>query len=207
MSIMGKGRSQRTIPAIHHRYWCRLAWLGVTIPYAALLLSCGGSDRSETSASIDSTPSPTAAPRDPAAAEAALHEFVEAVQSGRLEDAWSLYAASVPGDTTKHRADRGCDYGVFTFEFPNMQHLFQRAAPFQVNQWYGSALGVTVVELSVRGRDGADYLATLARALDHEPYQLMFLNNGRPAFEPGVPDTFPSPEDPRGFCGIWTGSR
>jgi hypothetical protein len=170
--------------------------------------ACGGSgDNDGSSTTPAPTPSPSPAPRDPVAAEEVLHQFVRAVQENRLEDAWSLYAASVPGDTSRHRSDRGCDFGVFTFEFPNMRHLFERTAPFQVIQWYGSALGVTVVELSVRGKDGSEYLATLARSLAHEPYQLMFLNSGRPAAVPGVPDPFPSPDDPRGFCGIWTGSR
>jgi hypothetical protein len=198
----GSTLASRSLRKIPRTLFC------IQIAVAALLIACGGSDDRGTSAGGPSpTPSPTAAPRDPVAAEATFHRFVQAVQAGDIDEAWSLYAASVPGDTSLHRSDRGCDFGVFTFEFPNMQHLFSRTAPFQVIQWYGSSLGTTVVELSVRGADGTEFLATLARALDHEPYQLMYLNNGRPALIPGVPDPFPSPDDPRGFCGIWAGPR
>jgi hypothetical protein len=186
----------------------RAASLAVVLAILALLATYGCSNGDDESSVLESpTPSPTPAPRDPAAAEETLHQFVEAVQAGNVEDAWALYAGDVPGNTPSHWQNEGCDYGVFTFEFPKIQHLFERAAPFITEQWYGSALGVTVVELSVRGADGLQYLATLARSEPHGPYQVRFLNNGRPALIPGVPDPLPSPEDPMGYCGIWTGAR
>jgi len=157
--------------------------------------------------SATSSASPTAAPRDTAAASGILSLFVKAVQENRLDDAWALYAASVNGDTSIHRPERGCDYGAFSFEFPKMQHLFSRIAPLEVIETHGSALGTTVVELTLRGADRAGYLATLARSEPDEEYQLMFLNKGRPAAAPGVPDPLQPPEDPQGFCGIWAGAR
>jgi hypothetical protein len=130
------------------------------------------------------------------------------VLEDRLEDAWALYAASVPGTTSEHRSDRGCDFGVFSFEFPRTRYFFQQIAPLGVVERFGSALGISVVELQVRGANGINYLTTVARAEPYDQgYQVMFLNSGRPAMIPGVPDPFPSPEYPQGFCGIWTGAR
>jgi hypothetical protein len=182
--------------------------LALVLATILFLATYGCSNEDDQSSVLESpSPSPTPAPRDPAAAEETLHSFVEAVQAGHVEEAWALYAGDVPGNTPSHWQNEGCDYGVFTFEFPKIKHLFERAAPFTIEQWYGSALGVSVVELSVRGADGVSYLATLARSKPYGPYQVRFLNNGRPALIPGVPDPLPSPEDPMGFCGIWTGAR
>jgi hypothetical protein len=154
------------------------------------------------------TASPTPVPRDIPAAEEALEEFARAVAEDRLDDAWHLYAASIPGTTAEHRADRGCDYSVFSFEFPMMRNLFQELSPLQVVETFGSALGVNVVELRVRGANGVEYLATLPRGEPYSvDYQLQFLNSGNPAAVPGMPEPFPSPQYPQGFCGIWTGAR
>jgi hypothetical protein len=185
------------------------AWLGsMLFALAVLSAGCSGGEETKPSVTVQATPSPTSAPRDPQAAEAALHKFAAAVQEGRVDDAWALYAASVPGDTAKHRSERGCDYGVFTYEFPQLQHLFQQTAPFTVVETFGSALGTNVVELSVRGADNTVYLATLAPMEPYsQDYQVMFLNSGHPAQVLGAPDPFPSPQYPQGFCGIWTGAR
>ncbi len=189
----------------------RTRWVAVaaiTAVSACLFLAgCAGGDADEPSPSPTPTPSPSPAPRDPDAATGILSLFVQAVQEDRVEDAWNLYAASVPGDTTMHRADRGCDFGAFSFEFPKIRHLLSRIAPLEVSETHGSALGTTVVELSLIGVDGNGYLATLGRSQPDREYQLMFLNNGRPALVPGAPDPLPAPEDPQGFCGIWSGSR
>jgi len=176
---------------------------------AAFLGGCSNSNDAGTrpSTSIE-TASPSPAPRDPGAAGEALQKFVNAVQEERLDDAWTLYAASIPGGTSDHRSDRGCDYGVFSFEFPAVRYLFQQIAPLDVVETFGSALGINVVELRVRGANGVEYLATLPRAEPYsQDYQLMFLNSGTPAMVLGVPDPFPSPQFPQGFCGIWTGPR
>jgi hypothetical protein len=171
------------------------------------LVACGETDDGDDSETVGASPSITSSPRDAAAAEAALADFVDAVQNGRLDEAWMLYAASVPGDLSTHRGDLGCRYEIFSFEFPRIQHLFQRISPLSVTQSYGSSLGESVVELMVLGADGGEFLATLARGEPDGKYKMMLLNNGRPALVPGAPDPAPSPEDPMGFCGIWTGSR
>jgi hypothetical protein len=172
-------------------------------------LAAACSDSGDGSSSTEApTPSPTEAPRDIPAAQVALEQFARAVQEDRLDDAWHLYAASIPGTTNEHRPDRGCDYSVFSFEFPMMRNLFQELSPLQVVETFGSALGVNVVELRVRGANGLEYLATLPRGEPYsEDYQLQFLNSGNPAAVPGVPAPFPSPQYPQGFCGIWTGAR
>jgi hypothetical protein len=173
--------------------------------------SCfGGGDGAEhtpTTAPPSGTPVPTAAPRDPDAAVTVYGEFAGAVKSRELELAWSLYAASVSGDNSKHRADLGCDFGAFTVEFSRMTHLFESTAPFEVLDRFGSSVGDTAVELSLGGADGRAFLATLVRAEPHEGYRLRFLNNGRTSLVPGVPDPQQPPEDPQGWCGIWAGAR
>jgi hypothetical protein len=192
----------------HKLHACAL--MSATVTLAVMLLSgCSSSNDAGTPAQATSeTASPTPAPRDPQAAEQALQAFVTAVREERLDDAWSLYAASIPGGTAEHRSDRGCDYGIFSFEFPSLRYLFQQIAPLNVVEAFGSALGTSVVELSVEGVNGVKYLATLARAEPYsQDYQVMFLNKGVPAAVPGVPDPFPSPEFPQGFCGVWTGPR
>jgi len=187
----------------------RAAILGGITAAAVWGAACSGSDgTTEADVSTEATASPSPAPRDEEAAIDSLQDFVSAVQEERLDDAWTLYAASIPGTTAEYRSDRGCDYGVFSYEFPSMRYLFQQIAPLEVVERFGSALGLSVTELRVRGVDGREYLATLARAEPYsQDYQMMFLNSGNPAAVPGVPDPFPSPQYPQGFCGIWTGAR
>ena len=184
--------------------------VGALVALTALAFSAAYSsgDDDAPDATVTVTASPTPAPRDTDAAITALQNFVAAAQEDRLEDAWGLYAASVPGNTNEHREDRGCDFSVFSFEFPTMRNLFQQIAPLKVVETFGSALGLSVVELRVGGANEVEYLATIARAEPYsEDYQVMFLNSGNPAVMPGVPDPFPSPQFPQGFCGIWTGVR
>lgn len=201
------------IPAIFarvRRIGCREITVGVLVISLTLVATACGSSGSEAGpgATADFTPSPTPAPRDTDAAITALGSFSNAVKEERLDDAWTLYAASVPGTTTEHREDRGCDFNTFSFEFPSMTHLFQQIAPLEVVETFGSALGLSVVELRVRSSNGTEYLATLARGEPYsQSYQMMFLNSGNPAAVPGAPDPLPSPEFPQGFCGIWTGAR
>jgi hypothetical protein len=171
--------------------------------------ACGiSNDDADPGDTVAATSSPTPAPRDTEAAISALQSFVSAVEDERIEDAWALYAASVPGTTGEYRSDRGCDFNVFSFEFPSMRYLFQQLAPLEVVQTFGSALGLSVVELRVGGANGVQYLATLARAEPYsQDYQVWYLNSGNPAVVPGAPDPFPSPQYPQGSCGIWTGAR
>ena len=182
----------------------------------ALAVACGddGDNSNATptpdgdSDSVTATPEPgTPAPADPALARQVFDEFVEAVQDDDLETAWSLYVASVPGDEEAHNGSLGCSRQVFGGEFPNMQNMFDRIAPLSVDQVFGGASRSPQVELQLTGADGSGYLATLLRDPPSAPYRLRFFNSGRVAAQPGVPDPFPSPEDPRGFCGIWTGPR
>ena len=171
--------------------------------------ACGDSNADTSPDSTGTaTLSPTPAPRDTEAATSALQGFVAAVEGDRIEDAWALYAASVPGTKSDHRLDRGCDFNVFSFEFPTMRNLFQEISPLEVVETFGSALGLSIVELRVVGANGSEYLVTLARAEPYtQDYQVMFLNRGSPAVVPGAPDPFPSPQYPQGYCGIWTGPR
>jgi hypothetical protein len=184
--------------------------IGVTVLLAlgVAWTACAGGSGDETSEATSPAPSPTSLPRDSGAAITVMNSFATAVQEERLEDAWRLYAASIPGTTTEHRSDRGCSFDIFSLEFPTMTNLFQVIAPLDVVETHGSALGLSVVELSVRGADGVDYLATLARGEPYSPeYQMMFLNRGSPALVPGAPDPLQSPQFPQGYCGIWTGAR
>lgn len=175
----------------------------------ASAIACGNSnDDTDPDRTAAVTTSPTPAPRDVDAAASALQSFVTATEEERIEDAWALYAASVPGATTEYRSDRGCDFNVFSFEFPSMRYFFQQITPLEVVETFGSALGLSVVELRVGGVNGVEYLATLARAEPYsQDYQVLFLNSGSPAVVPGGPDPFPSPQYPQGACGIWTGVR
>jgi hypothetical protein len=159
-----------------------------------------------TAAAVEATPQPTPARADAEEGTAVFNEFVRAVQEGRAGDAWRLYAASLP-DPEQHREDQGCSYTIFAAEFPLIQNLFARAAPFQPLEYYGTAAFSPQLEIIVQGADGNRFLVTLLRVEPHEPYRLRFLNSGRAAAAPGVPDPLPSPGEPRGFCGIWAGPR
>ncbi len=150
----------------------------------------------------------TPAPPDAVAAQQAFSKFVATVQEDEIEDAWGLYIASVPGgEFEEHNEGLGCQFPAFGAEFPRMQHMFARIAPLELVESFGSAGGNLFIELKVLGADGNEYLARLLRDPAHVDYRVQSFNSGRPALELGVPDPFPSPEDPQGFCAIWTGPR
>ncbi len=188
------------------------AWncLRISIAVSALLLlgpiACGGGDESNSVA--ETTPaSATPIPPDAAAAEAVFHEFVEKVAAGDVPKAWALYAASITGTIDEYRQEMGCPFTAFQSEFPKIQHLFAKEAPFEVTESFGASPGSTVIELRLRAPSGAEYLGTLQRVEANETYRIRFLNSGQVAVIPGQPDPLPSPEFPEGFCGIWTGPR
>lgn len=174
--------------------------------------ACGGGDDGG-----DGTPAPavstvaastgTPAPPDPEAARLVFLEFVDAVAAGDAVAAWALYAASIEGTTEDHRAEMGCAFAIFRDEMPRFQHLFARIAPFEFVASHGSAPGSLITEWELRTADGNSMLLTLTRVEPSGPYRVVFLNSGQVSAEPGAPDPFPSPEDPKGFCGIWTGAR
>lgn len=156
------------------------------------------------------TPSPspgTPAPPDPMLATNTFFEFVDFVQSEDVVPAWDLYIASVPDDLTQHNAALGCEYGLFGNELVKMKNMFDRIAPLTVIETFGAAQGSLQIEIKLLGSDGKEYLATLVREPQDAPYRIRFFNSGRPAVVPGAMDPLPSPEDPQGFCGIWTGPR
>lgn len=182
----------------------------------SLATACGGDDAGDgvvtdpptTSASATASPAPgTPAPANASLARQVFADFVQAVLDGDLEAAWSMYIASVPDDVTQYNETLGCSRGAFGGEFPKMQHMFDRIAPLTVDEVFGGASASLVIELQLSGEDGNSYLATLLREPSDADYRLRFFNSGRVAAQPGVPDPFPSPEDPQGFCGIWTGPR
>lgn len=183
----------------------------------AMAAGCGGdsdSDNSSTSTPAPSdaaeTPTPlpgTPAPPDPTLAIERFEEFVDYVEDQDPESAWDLYIASVPGDLTNYNDTLGCAFGIFGNESVKMKHMFDRIAPFTVEETFGAAAGSLQIEIKLTGQDDQEYLATLIREPADAPYRLRFFNNGRPATVPGAPDPFPSPEDPQGYCGIWTGPR
>jgi hypothetical protein len=189
--------------------------LAATILLAALPLACGDDDSAsapsqtpESSPGVTASPDPgTPAPADPALAQQVFEDFVSAVQDGQLEEAWGLYIASVPGDTEQHNATLGCDFFAFANEFDKMKHMFHRLEPLAVDEVFRAATASLSVELKLSGADDNSYLATLQREPADAVYRVRSFNNGRPALQPGVPDPFPSPEDPQGFCAIWTGPR
>lgn len=178
---------------------------------AYLLIAACGDDDSGATATADSggspTPAVTALPPDPAAGKSAFQDFVTAVQAGDIEGAWSLYAASIEGTTEGHNEAFGCDFGAFSYEFPRMRHLFERMAPFEVTETYGDAPGSTIIELRLLGANGTSFLGTVVRVDATEQYRVQFLNSGDVSAVPGAPDPQPSPDDPTGICGIWTGAR
>lgn len=169
----------------------------------------GGEDSPEATpqATATATPVPTPLPPDAETGVRVFQEFVQAVQDGRVEAAWNLYAASIEGTTKEHDAGFGCDFGAFSYEFPRMQNLFGRMAPFQVTETYGAAPGSTIIEMRLSGADGTKFLGTVVRVHPLEEYRVRFLNSGEVAAVPGAPDPPPSPGDPTGICGIWTGPR
>jgi hypothetical protein len=173
------------------------------------LNACGGGgdvkDDSPASAGADSTPSP--APADGIEARQKLDEFVAAATAEDLPTAWSLYAASITGTTERHRQDLGCDYNAFGNELPRMKTMFERLAPFETVEAFGAIAGSPSIELRLRAQEGSEYLATLRRIEPYEPYRVVFFNSGRVSMVPGAPDPLPSPGEPQGFCGIWTGAR
>jgi len=168
------------------------------------IAACSGNG--DPSATPSPTTAPTPLPQDSAAALATFQRFVDTVSAGDLEGSWALYAASLPGTTEEHRADRGCTFNAFGSELPRMKHLFERTNPFEVVESFPIA-GSTVVELQLEGAGGAKFLAVVVRVGPLEDYRVQYLNNGRTSLVPGVPDPGPSPNDPQGFCGIWTGPR
>jgi len=188
----------------------RLALFGLLLLAGALYVGCSGGGGEERTPQTTATPSEepgTPRPPDTQAAIRVFQSFVEAVQAGDLDKAWALYAASIEGTTEEHNAAFGCDYGAFSFEFPRMQHLFGRVAPFEVTETYGAAPGSLVIEMRLAGADGSSFLGTTVRVRPTEEYRVQFLNSGDVVKVPGAPDPQPSPDDPTGICGIWTGAR
>jgi len=188
----------------------RFGWIAAATALAVTIIACSGdggeSDGARQTATATS-PTPTPAPPDSNAARRVFDEFVAAVTANDLNAAWRLYAASIAGSTKTHRSDLGCDFLAFDIEFPRMNHLFARLSPIEIQQAFGAAPGSQSIELRVLAADGEDYLATLQRAQPFEPYRMRFFNSGDVSRVPGAPDPLPSPEDPQGFCGIWTGGR
>jgi hypothetical protein len=80
-------------------------------------------------------------------------------------------------------------------------------APFEVTETYATAPGSPKIEMRLIGADGTSFLGTVVRVHPLEQYRVQFLNNGNPSRVPGAPDPQPSPDDPMGICGIWTGGR
>jgi hypothetical protein len=177
----------------------------------ALLAGCSGDDDSQSSTPTPvgtPSPSPTAAPPDAAEAAAVYDAFGAAVNSGDLNAAWALYAASVPGNTAEHLPEQGCNFDAFTVEFPKMQHMFARISPTQTTGTFGDAPNSPTVEFEMTGADGQTFLVTLTRVQPYEPYRVKWMNNGMVLdTDNGTPAPLPSPGDPQGICGIWTGGR
>ncbi len=212
---MSRFHSETDAPS---RGWPRLAmFVPLTLALAALAVACGGddsdADASPTADSNNGSPaaSPatgTPAPPDPELAQAVFDQFVDAVQNDEIDEAWGLYIASIPGESfDQYNQDLGCQFGGFADEFPRMRHMFERIAPLELVEAFGNAGGNLFIELKLLGADGNNYLTRLEREPAHASYRVQSFNKGRPALQPGVPDPFPSPEDPRGFCAIWTGPR
>src|SRR5262245_40763762 len=91
-------------------------------------IACSGGSEQAPASTAAPTESPSPAPRDPQAAQVAFEDFIRAVETGTAQDAWKLYAASVPGKDAEHRSDRGCDFDTFSFELTKIQYLFQQTA-------------------------------------------------------------------------------
>lgn len=188
----------------------RFGWFAVAASLAVTIIACssdGGQSDGALQTATATGPTPSPAPPNAEEARGVFDEFVAAVTAKDLNAAWRLYAASIGGGIKTHRNDLGCDFLSFDDEFPRMNHLFVRLAPLEVEESFGVAPGSQFIELRVLAADGEDYLVTLQRPQPYEPYRLRFFNSGEVSIVPGAPDPLPSPEDPRGFCGIWTGSR
>ncbi|HET9476928.1 MAG TPA: hypothetical protein VFP63_05530 [Dehalococcoidia bacterium] len=179
--------------------------------FAFLLGTSCGDDDEGSAATPDATGSPTPAatplPPDAAAGTAMFRDFVTAVQADDVAKAWSLYAASIEGTTEEHNSAYGCDFGAFSYEFPRLKHLFERMAPFRVTETYGAAPGSIIIEMRLLGANGTSFLGTVVRVQPLEEYRVQFLNSGQVSVVPGAPDPQPSPDDPTGICGMWTGGR
>ena len=185
--------------------------LGCLLGFICLLVACSDGDKEQPgiSASPGRSPTTTGTPAQPNSEEATatFRTFVEDVQGDKLQDAWRLYAASLQGTVQDYNSGRGCPYLDFVNEFPRMKHLFSRTAPFEVLESFSGLSGSTMAELRLRSAEGSQFLATLVRVQSWEPYRLATLNSGEVARIPGAPDPLPSPDDPTGSCGIWTGPR
>jgi hypothetical protein len=155
------------------------------------------------------SPSPTVPPPSAADAAAAYDAFAEAVNAGELTRAWELYIASVPGTTEEYLADQGCSYDAFTVEFPRIQHMFARITPTTTTGTFSDAPNSPVIEFTMTGADGQHFLVTLERVPVYNTYRMKWMNNGATLFATpvGTAAPLPSPEDPQGICGIWTGGR
>jgi hypothetical protein len=146
-------------------------------------------------------------PPDAEAGTRVFLDFVDAVLGDDLMKAWGLYTASIEGTTDEHNLEFGCDFNAFGAEFPRMKHLFDRMKPFSVTQTYAEAPGSPIIEMRLIGVDGTSFLGTVERVHPLDEYRVRFLNSGNVSRVRGAPDPAPSPGDPQGFCGIWTGGR
>ncbi len=190
----------------------RSARLLLALGALALILAaaCGDDGGGGTATpDVTGTPTPVATPLPPdaAAGTGVFQAMVDAVQANDVEKAWGLYAASIPGTTDEHNGAFGCDFGAFSYELPRLQHLFDRMAPFQVTETYGAAPGSMIIEMRLLGANGTSFLGTVVRTAPLEQYRVQFLNSGEVTVVPGAPDPQPSPDDPMGICGMWTGPR
>jgi len=176
--------------------------------WVALMGAIGcSSDEPGTTGTETAAVSTTPLPPDPVAAQEVFLRFVDTVAAGDVPKAWALYTASIPGTIKEHREDMGCEFTVFQAEFAGLQHLFARTAPFEVKEFFGTGAGSVQIELRLSAANDSEFLATLLRVAPAEPYRLRFLNSGQVSAVPGAPDPLPSPDDPQGYCGIWTGGR
>jgi hypothetical protein len=188
----------------------------IVLSYLALVSllasACSSDDESggvtsSPSASPSPTPAATLLPPDAQAGTRVFQEFVDAVLSDDLTKAWELYAASIEGTTEENDPSFGCDFSAFSSEFPRIKHLFDRMKPFAVTETYAEAPGSAIIEMRLVGVDGTSFLGTVERVHPLEEYRVRFMNSGNVTQVPGAPDPQPSPGDPAGFCGIWTGGR
>jgi hypothetical protein len=188
----------------------KLGWLAAVTALVVPIIACSGNGGESDAGRQTATPTestPTPAPPDSEAGRRVFAEFVAAVTANDLNTSWALYTASIAGSTKTHRDDLGCDFLAFSDELPRINYLFSRLSPLEVQQTFGASEGSQYIELRVLGADGEDYLATVQRAQPFEQYRMRFFNSGDVSKVPGAPDPLPSPEYPRGYCGIWSGGR
>src|SRR2546421_12405143 len=138
-----------------HRAESSVRYLRPAIVISAVLCvivsyACSGGSSSEPSGTATATATATAPPPNAEEAKGVFQTFIDTVNTGSVQTAWSLYAASIPGSTSDHLADQGCDFNAFGAEFPAMRHLFMRLAPFGVLQTFDEAAGSTTIELRVK---------------------------------------------------------